>query len=91
MRSFLCKLLRNLTKISKRFSVHDSLKLEIHLGLLPSEVRVGSTEVAKSGGLLINWSFQVELLNDAAGLETEIVINNLDKVIISQTLLYGAV
>ena len=81
--------------------LHDSLKSccvlhsverAVHLlRLLPGEVRVASTEVAESSSLLINGSLEIELLDDGAGSEAEVFLDDAHKVVISQALLDSAV
>ena len=87
---FLCKLFiseswpRHLIK--RKRSLEDDL-----LGLLPGEVGVSSAEVAVLSGLLVNRSQEVELLDDVAWAEVEVLLNNADEVLIGKTLLHGAV
>ena len=61
------------------------------LGLLPGEVGVGSAEVAVLGGLLVDGSEKVELLDNVAGAEVEVLLHDGDEVLISETLFSGAV
>ena len=61
------------------------------LGLLPCEVGIGSAEVSVLGGLLIDGSEKVELLDDVAWAEVEVLLHNSDEVLISAATLDGAV
>jgi len=61
-------------------------------GSLPSEVRVAlDSEVTKSGGLLVDGSTELELLDDVAGAEVEVVLNNASEELVILTVLNGAV
>jgi hypothetical protein len=62
--------------------VLNALLITIHLvleglGGLPSEVRVVATEVAVGGGLLKDGSSEVEVSDDSAGAEVEVVLDDL--------------
>lgn len=68
------------------FSLEDEF-----LGLLPCEVGVVSAEVTVCGGLLVDGSQQVKLLDDVAWAEVEVLLHDLDEVLVSAATLDGAV
>ena len=70
-----------------RFS---SVQLQTHLWLLPGEVLVDSSEVTESGGLLVDWSLEVQLLDDVSWSEVEVVPHDSHEVILSQVVLGAA-
>ena len=68
----------------------SSLKHEL-LGLFPGEVGVVSAEVAELGGLLVDGSPKIELLDDVARSEVEVLLDNADEVLIGKAFLDSAV
>ena len=61
------------------------------LGGLPGEVGVVSAEVAVGGGLLVDGSEEVELLDDVAWAEVEVLLHDLNEVLVSAAAGNGAV
>ena len=47
--------------------------------------------MAVLGGLLVDWSQEVELLDDVARAEVEVLLHNADEVLISESFLYGSI
>ena len=58
------------------YKVNISIKFEVHLRGLPSEIWVISTEMSILSSLLVNWSLQIELLNDVAWSEVKVFNND---------------
>ena len=67
---------------------------QVSLGVLPSESRPLCgvvSEVTKSGGLLVDGSSKVELLDDVSRSEGEVSADNFAKVVVVLTVLDGTV
>ena len=47
--------------------------------------------MTEGGGLLVNWSLEVELLDDGSWSEAEVVLDDSDEIVIGETLLDGSV
>lgn len=54
--------------------------------MLPQKVRVVLQEVAVQGRLAVDWLLELELLDDAAWLEVELLVHNVDQTLISEAL-----
>ena len=70
--------------------VSEDLEVE-SLWLLPGEVSVLAAEVAVSSSLSHDWSLEVEVADDASWAEVEVLVDDLDKVGVGETLLDGSV
>ena len=69
-----------------------NLSVEVEsLGVLPCEVWVHAAKVTESGSLLVDGSLQVELLDDVARSEVEVVPHNPDDVRLSAAVLDSSV
>lgn len=59
--------------------------------MLPQEVRVVLQEVTVQGGLAEDWLLELELLNDTAWLQVELLVDDIDQAFVSEALGDGAV
>jgi len=70
---------------------HHSIELKVHFWGFPGEVFVCSTEVAESSRFLVNWSLEVQLLDDATWSEAEIIFGDSNEIIVRHTFLNGTI
>ena len=63
-----------------------SVESKIGLGFLPCEVRVGSSEMAVLGCLLIDGPLEVQLMDDICGSEVEVVPHDSDQIVVSSPI-----
>ena len=47
--------------------------------------------MTEGGGFLVDWSLQIELLDDGSWSEVEVVLDDSDEIVIGHTLLDGTV
>ena len=67
-----------------------SVELKVHLWGLPGEVLVFPAEVSEGSCLLVDGPLQIELLDDVAWPEVEILLHDQSDVVVAQSLLVGA-
>ena len=68
-----------------------SIQLKVHFWSFPGEVLIVSAKVAESSGFLINWSLEIQLLDNATWSEAEIIFDDSNEVLIGHTFLNGAI
>ena len=64
--------------------VQETLQLVHHVGVLPGQVNVGAAEVTVSGGLLVDGTAQVQLLNDLGRTHIKALVHDVGQLLLGE-------